>query len=526
MGQIKNLNLMADEVLKLYEYSVEHEMHNVNVYNTSLGNIYKTASLYMSFFKNTYNFIPSGQVDERFYDAIFQVVKIRQGQCRWRVLDFVYLKKKPSNSLSDECYTCPMREKGCGKDYIQILAGGDYRNVPVLCGWIRNNYNELIEYARKSFFIFREYFQNVNLRKTVLDVYNIYDIYQDYFLVVSPSYFCNVDCDYCYMGDLIKEKKKNTSDEVVNYIEKFGQFINVVFHGGEPTLLGVEYYKDIIKKLPTANYSIQSNLLVKDIEKWAEFIKRYLGGNVSTSYVDKYRKGGDLFWENVNYLKENGIKPFIIVVYNKDMEPNHLYSQLRDFPFRVNPPFITDKVMENNIQGIGEGYGDFMIHLTELWINDKDNKNTVNPIKEITFGILNNSQTKCPFITDCHKKTFTIGLDGDVFLGCGYDYKDTVKIGNLNSNSLLDLVNSNPYKTANKRKLNIYTNQDCSKCEYLYVCQGGCPLYSYYKDGDITLKFHYCEEFKKIYKYLHNEDIKEKILEKIDDSVFQTYLPV
>lgn len=525
MGRIRLLELEPSEVLKLYDYSVEHEMHNVNVVNVNLSNVYKTASLYMSFFKNTYNFIPSGKVNEKFYDAIFDVVKVRQGQCRWRVLDFVYLKKKPSNSISDECLTCPMREKGCGKDYVEVIAGSK-ENTDVLCDWIKKNYEQLLEYARKSFFIFRDYFWDVNLRKSVLDVYNIYDIYQDYFLVVSPSYFCNVDCEYCYMGDLIKDKTKNTTDEVVKYIEKFGQFIHVVFHGGEPTLLGVEYYKDVVRKLPTVNYSMQSNLLVKDIEEWANFIKRYLYGNISTTYVDKYRKGGELFWKNINYLKENGIKPFVIVVYNKDMEPESLYSELRDFPFRVNPPFLTEKVRSNGIQDIGEGYGDFMVHLTKLWIEDVENKNTVNPIKEIAFGILNNSNTKCPFMTDCHKKTFTVGLNGDVFLSCGYDYKEDVKVGNLNSNSLLDLVNSIPYKVANRRRLNIYTDKDCGECEYLYVCQGGCPLYSYYKDGDITLKFHYCEEFKKMYRYLHDENVKEKMSEKIDDSVFQTYLPV
>src|SRR3982750_4634458 len=68
---------------------------------------------------------------------------------------------------------------------------------------------------------------------------------------------CNLDCKYCFY--LEKEKlypdKSNwrMSDEVLdNYIRQYiqaqpGPQINFAWQGGEPTLLGVEYFRKIVE---------------------------------------------------------------------------------------------------------------------------------------------------------------------------------------------------------------------------------------------------------------------------------------
>lgn len=72
---------------------------------------------------------------------------------------------------------------------------------------------------------------------------------------------CNLDCDYCYYLEkdaLYPGKKFNLSafrmkDEVLeklikDYIQSQPQQrIEFIWHGGEPTLLGVEYFKKAIE---------------------------------------------------------------------------------------------------------------------------------------------------------------------------------------------------------------------------------------------------------------------------------------
>ncbi|MGB9809776.1 MAG: hypothetical protein ACPLSA_07045, partial [Caldanaerobacter sp.] len=54
--------------------------------------------------------------------------------------------------------------------------------------------------------------------------------------------------------------------------------ITVVFHGGEPLLLGVEYYEKILNELSKEglelSVSFQTNLLLYD-QNWKAFFKKY-----------------------------------------------------------------------------------------------------------------------------------------------------------------------------------------------------------------------------------------------------------
>ena len=110
--------------------------------------------------------------------------------------------------------------------------------------------------------------------------------------VVGPV--CNLDCDYCYYLEksaLYPEKKLNLSSFRMKeeMLEKFirdyicsqpQERIEFIWHGGEPTLAGLDYFRKII--VLQQKYSegkqitnvLQTNgTLITD--EWAEFLARH-----------------------------------------------------------------------------------------------------------------------------------------------------------------------------------------------------------------------------------------------------------
>ena len=110
-------------------------------------------------------------------------------------------------------------------------------------------------------------------------------------MVKTAGPVCNLDCDYCYYLEkdaLYPGKKFNLSSFRMNeeVLEKLirdfitsqpQQTIEFVWHGGEPTLLGIEYFRKALtlqKKYAGEKEilnSFQTNgTLITD--EWAEFL--------------------------------------------------------------------------------------------------------------------------------------------------------------------------------------------------------------------------------------------------------------
>jgi len=532
----------VDKVERIYlKYTTElpHILYDIRSYSPFHHIFIEVPNEYLDYaFKESFPFmyfniffIPE-KPDESFYARLFSLYKMYMIQSRWGLFSYVYFNKKPINSLefNDKkisidksiCEGCPLKETGCTPEHI---FSATLSEPSPLCSFIKKNYQELEDISAKSIRLFMKKNKLDTIARSLFDPFNILDINYDEgnFIVFLPSYSCKTDCDYCYLGDKIKIEDKADLRNAYSYLRKFKPFSYVVFHGGEPTLQSPDYYRSIINRFPTMSFSIQTNLLC-DIEKWESLFKNELDGNISTSYVDKYRKGRKLWWKNMQHLKEKGVKPFVIAVYYDGLNAKELYNELKEFPFRVNPMYQSDKaksLKENN-----KGYGKFLIELTKLWLEDENNFNTVNPSKEIIYGFLNNKGTKCPFMTDCHKGTYAVDYKGDVFLGCGYDFKDEVKLGNI-KDGLTKLKTTDLYKTANKRKIEIYS-KECKDCKYLFVCQGGCPMHSYYSKGNLLAKTDICEEYYEYYEfldeYLKNFDI-DYLNKKVKDPFNISDLP-
>ena len=145
-------------------------------------------------------------------------------------------------------------------------------------------------------------------------------------ILKNPGTSCNIGCVYC-----AEERKKYvsvdniiTEDQIRELTELTKEYsLNVLFHGGEPTLLNCEYYQRVMDIFQNVNddvyFGIQTNA-TRINEEWIELFKRNkkrLGISVSLdgpNEVNKFRLTKDkketyeLVKSNVKLMGENGIK--------------------------------------------------------------------------------------------------------------------------------------------------------------------------------------------------------------------------
>ena len=104
-------------------------------------------------------------------------------------------------------------------------------------------------------------------------------------VVVQPTPFCNIDCRYCYLPDrgVRRRMKPETLRHLFERVFESGwaeKELEVLWHSGEPTVLGVAWYESALATIESLRpagisitHAIQTNatLLTQD---WCDFIKR------------------------------------------------------------------------------------------------------------------------------------------------------------------------------------------------------------------------------------------------------------
>ncbi len=73
-------------------------------------------------------------------------------------------------------------------------------------------------------------------------------------VIVQPTPFCNIDCTYCYLPHRT-DRKSLSIDKVGVLFERLASFptiperVTVVWHAGEPLVLGPKYYDEAFSRI-------------------------------------------------------------------------------------------------------------------------------------------------------------------------------------------------------------------------------------------------------------------------------------
>jgi uncharacterized protein len=343
---------------------------------------------------------------------------------------------------------------------------------------------------------------------------------------------CNLDCSYCFYlhkEDLLSTKTNWRMSDIVleEYIQQYinGQTSHEIFftwQGGEPTLLGLNFYKKVValqKKFANGK-QIENDLQTNGVllnDEWCAFLKENnflvglsIDGPEHIHDLHRVNKGGQptfaKVWNAVQLLKKYKI-PFnalITLNYDNTKKPLEVYRFVRDQvrpraiqlnacieakPFKTDAPPYWDSLdypqlgdpaakprAPNSIvhdwSVDPDDYGDFLIAVFDEWRQKDYGKTFIYFFECAIAQKMGVYGYMCVFAPVCGK-ALAIEHDGEVY-SCDHFVYPKYRLGNIKNQTLGEMAFSGQqmkFGFDKQKGLPKY----CRDCEVLNYCHGECP---------------------------------------------------
>lgn len=357
-------------------------------------------------------------------------------------------------------------------------------------------------------------------------------------LVKPVSADCNLACGYCFYSakfNLYPETKNHRmSKEVLR--ELISQFMDLTWNrasfcwqGGEPTLIGLDFYRDVVKyqKLygvpgQIIENSFQTNGLLID-EGWARFFKRqnFLVGlslDGSQKFHDYYRRNETgkpshaRVMKAIEYLKRYKVEFNVLVLLNKMnvKYPRELYNFFIDQSIRYLQfvPCVEWDPVKGGVADYSitpEEYGRFLCEIFDEWGGKEVPDTYVRVFDEILISYVTGESPSCNFSDECGKYV-VIEYNGDVYV-CDFFVEPRWYLGNLMKQPLEKIVESEKFVTFNEKKGILAV--ECKGCNWIKYCNGGCPRHWILPGVDQN---YFCESYKLFFNHSHRRFLQLKDL--------------
>ncbi|MBT3373171.1 MAG: anaerobic sulfatase maturase [Rhodospirillaceae bacterium] len=324
-------------------------------------------------------------------------------------------------------------------------------------------------------------------------------------MVKPVGAICNLDCGYCYYLEkeqlYPKSQSHRMADELLeNYIIQHieaspDETIFFSWHGGEPTLLGIDYFQRILdlqqrhrpEGRKIAN-GIQTNGTLIN-EEWCRFLGRnrfYVGLSIDgPKYLhDHYRvtKKAEATHKQVLHahrlFKKHGIHCDLLCVVSERnaRQPVLVYRFFRDLGIdflQFLPLVIRDGESGVKPESVpAKLYGEFLSAVFDEWVRNDVGRITIHNFEEALRPYIGLDHSLCVLRETCGD-VVVVEHTGE-FYSCDHFVEPGHMLGNIQETPLVDMINGAAQeKFGNHKKDSL--PQYCRDCEVLSSCNGGCP---------------------------------------------------
>jgi uncharacterized protein len=356
---------------------------------------------------------------------------------------------------------------------------------------------------------------------------------REFQVMVKPvGAVCNLDCGYCYY---LKKKDFYPKTEsfrmaddlleeyIVQHIEACPiELIFFAWHGGEPTILGIDYFRRIVelqqKHRPPGRKilnGIQTNGTLLD-EEWCRFLARH-GFQVGISMDgpkelhDRYRitKRGKSTHKQVmqayRLLRKYRIECDVLcVVHHMNVrQPAAVYRFFKEIGVKFMQ--FLPLVMRQDGNGTSaetvpaDDYGKFLCTVFDEWARHDIGRIVVQNFDEAIRPFLGVEHALCVLRETCGD-VVVVEHNGD-FYSCDHFVEPEHRLGNIRETPLVELLESPEQRAFGRRKRDGLP-RFCLECEVLSSCNGGCPKDRFARtpDGEEGLNY-LCAGFKRFFTY-------------------------
>lgn len=370
-------------------------------------------------------------------------------------------------------------------------------------------------------------------------------------LLAKPTgAICNLDCAYCFFLDkeqLYPGSRFRMSDELLeNYIRQLIEShqtdqVNVAWQGGEPTLMGLEFYRKAMALLEkyrrpgmTFLNTMQTNgTLLND--EWCELFKEHnfliglsLDGPRELHDVYRVDKRGKPTFDNVmrglRFLQKHEVDYNLLSTVNSVTAdyPLEVYHFLRDEAKTDWMQFIpvVERINDEGLTLYQEGtnvsdrsvapkqFGIFLSTIFDEWVHNDVGKVYVQTFEASLRNWLGlETSGMCVFNKTCGQG-LAIEHNGDLY-ACDHFVEPNYLLGNINDEHMVEMVASDQQIKFGQDKYDRLP-QYCLDCDVRFACHGECPKNRFINtpNGDPGLNY-LCAGFK---HFFHHVDFPMKIM--------------
>ncbi|MBN2312502.1 MAG: anaerobic sulfatase maturase [Sedimentisphaerales bacterium] len=345
---------------------------------------------------------------------------------------------------------------------------------------------------------------------------------------------CNLGCRYCYYLDKehlypAGESFRMADDVLERYIAQHieacpDEVICFSWHGGEPTVLGLDYFRRIValqREYQPSNQRIangmQTNGTLLD-EAWCRFLAEEgfavgLSLDGPREMHDQYRvtKNGkpthELTMNGYQLLREHGVYTDILCVINSDnvQHPTEVYRFFKQIkaPYVSFLPLVEPQPdAENSVSPLtvpAEAWGDFLCTLFDEWVSEDIGRIKVQIFEEAARTAFGQDHSLCIFRPVCGDIP-VVEHNGD-FFSCDHFVNPEHRLGNIRRTPLVDLLESPAQRAFGQAKLETLPKY-CRVCDVRDMCNGECPKNRFCRtpDGETGLNY-LCSGYKQFFTH-------------------------
>ncbi len=357
----------------------------------------------------------------------------------------------------------------------------------------------------------------------------------DFQVFVKPvGAVCNLACQYCYYlekqqlypnGTNFRMSDDMLEEYIIQHINaSSGSEIFFSWHGGEPTLAGLQFFQRIVeiqqKHLPE-NCRIVNGLQTNGTllnDEWCHFLKNEnfiigisMDGPERFHSTNRFRKDGQSCFDDVlrgyQFLISYGIPCEILCVVNSSNA--HYPLEIYRFFKELKAVFITflPLVEKQNSNGklISERtvpskvFGEFLCTIFDEWKTSDIGTIKIQIFEEALRTAFDLEHTLCIFKKTCGGVP-VLEYNGDLY-SCDHFVNEENMLGNIRKTSLSRLLESPAQKSFGQAKFALLPDY-CLKCEVRDMCNGACPKDRFIDtpDGERGLNY-LCEGYKLFFNH-------------------------
>jgi uncharacterized protein len=365
---------------------------------------------------------------------------------------------------------------------------------------------------------------------------------------------CNLDCKYCFYLEKEKlypdQRKWKMSHEVLEaYVRQYIESqevpeINFAWQGGEPTLLGVDFFRKAVALQQTyangktIHNAIQTNGTLLD-DEWGTFLAEHkvlVGLSIDgprelhDAYrVDKQQRPTfDDVMRGLDVLKKHSVDFNTLTVVNRlnSRKPLDVYDFLR----RTGSGFIqfiplVERLPQMRLTVLGLDLaeppvpgaahddspvtdwsvrawdlGEFLVRIFDAWVWRDVGKVFVQLFDVALGNWMGMGSSLCVFAEKCGD-AMAIEHNGDLY-SCDHYVYPRYKLGNILNHSLGEMAASSQQRQFGADKSTTLP-QYCRECEVRFACNGECPKHRFIRTptGEEGLNY-LCPAYKRFFNHI------------------------